>query len=200
MNYVSLESIKWPVSLDNLTEMKCRLHIDSDAVMDRFILCLLYPFYKNALKNFKKNISEFKEIKERMAYQHTEYYFLYKGKPYYINRKPEGVAVASIEIEVKDKYRDILQEVHKQLEKITDDFSYLALWARLSFATALLKSNFERVIILQKYTSPMFLKSTPLSPLIDDLDRFDRPKDDPVLEKAEKLLTFYVGFNLVCNT
>lgn len=200
MNYVSVEGLKWPFTADERNEMISALGIQTNMMSDTFILALLYPFYKNVKKTFKKNLAEFPEIKERMSAQFTEYYFLYKGKPYYLDVKPENRAVASIELEVKEKYADILNEIHKQFEKIASDYEYLSLWSRISFCQAMLKDTLERVIILQKYTSPMLLKSTALSPLLEELDKFDRPKDDPVLDRAERILTFYIGFNLVCNT
>lgn len=200
MNYVSVEGLSWPFTYEEKEQMRCDLNITTHMMSDAFILALLYPFYKNARKTFIKNLSEFDEIKRRLNHQHTEYYFLYKGKPYYLDKKPETVLSASIEMVIEDKYLAILDEISKQFEKISSDYDFLSLWARLSFSQALKKDNMERVIFLQKYTSPMLLKSTALSPLLEDLEKYERPKDDPVLERAERILTFYIGFNLVCNT
>jgi hypothetical protein len=198
---ICISDVKWPFSREQLDCMQEQLNYKYSATSDLFVLGIIYPYYKNIKRNFYNQCIEADPKIKEFIYKNIEYdvYLEYKGRALYIDPENSHSFTEYIQYPISEEY-DCVKKFYGQLEKIESDLQYLTLWARPSFKQFYDRKVYSVFLDLQKYISPMFLKSNvSLSMLLEDLDRYERPKDNQTLQRAEDILSFYVGFNLVCS-
>lgn len=195
------EDLNLPFDIEHLDCFEEQLNFKRTLFVDTFIEALVYPYYLSVKNTFYKEcleaIPDISNYLER--HQNFDVYILYHGKALFVDPVKSHSYVECISYPV-DENLPCAKKLYNQLVKIEADLNYLCLWSRPSFKQNYLVKEHAFNLELQKYISPMLLKSNSiLSELLEDLKVFRRPEDSPVLQKAEDIMSFYVGFNLVCN-
>lgn len=167
---------------------------------DEIISQILYPYYKQAKLSFLSTYIKHKGLDVNWGYN-TNPYVEYKGKAYFLMLNTVE-ACENTAIQCKEPWEhESIREVAYQLDKVKRDLEYLCLYSRVCFRQVFDRYKSDYEISLVKYVSPMLLKgNSNLSCFLEDLAQFERPENSDALNKAEDILTFYIGYNLVCST
>ena len=179
---LKLSDINWGLTVTEENDFQKQINFHCVHPVDRFALLVVFPFYRDTRDKFAK---------------------YYKGKKLYVQPYCEsgcndtGVGIYSWRVKNKEYFDTVL----KKYEQIERDVQYLSLYYRSKFSQCQHPNEDSPYLHLHHYILPMALKANHnLMCFLEDNDKVIKSNDDVIRSKVEKMLSFYLGFNLVCNT
>ena len=200
---LKLSDIDWGLTATEECDFQNQINFHCVHPVDRFALLIVFPFYRNIREKLVKY------FEKKYWYYILPYkiarnaYVAYKGRKLYVQEYYESgvddVEVNPIIVTPEDK--EYFDTVLKKYEQIEHDVQYLSLYYRTKFSQRQHPNEGNHYLHLHHYILPMALKANHnLMCFLEDNDKVIKSNDELVRSKAEKMLSFYLGFNLVCNT
>lgn len=200
---LKLSDIDWGLTATEECDFQNQINFHCVHPVDRFALLIVFPFYRNTRNKLVKYF-EHKYWYQVMPYKIARNaYVAYKGRKLYVQEYYESgvdeVQVNPIILTSEDE--EYFDTVLKKYEQIEHDVQYLSLYYRTKFSQCQHPKESSYYLHLHHYILPMALKANHnLMCFLEDNDKVIKSNDDLIRTKAEKMLSFYLGFNLVCNT
>ena len=200
---LKLSDINWGLTVTEENDFQNQINFHCVHPVDRFALLVVFPFYRDIRNKFVKYFEK-KYWYNLMPYKiaHNAY-VAYKGRKLYVCEYYEsGVDdVSANPAVVPSEDEEYFDTVLKKYEQIEHDVQYLSLYYRTKFSQCQHPNEGNHYLHLHHYILPMALKANHnLMCFLEDNDKVIKSDDDLIRTKAEKMLSFYLGFNLVCNT
>ena len=201
---LKLSDINWGLTVTEENDFQKQINFHCVHPVDRFALLVVFPFYRDTRDKFAKYYKEIEGHSIESFFKYTQnVYVAYKGKKLYVQPYCEsgcndtGVGIYSWRVKNKEYFDTVL----KKYEQIEHDVQYLSLYYRSKFSQCQHPNEDNPYLHLHHYILPMALKANHnLMCFLEDNDKVIKSNDDAIRSKVEKMLSFYLGFNLVCNT
>ena len=202
MSDLKVQDIEWHMTVTEECDMQNQVNFSANNPIDRLAMDLLFPFYRKT----RDSLSAYMSTKYWEYFQQFSYtanpYLVWKGKKLYVIPFFSGVDELPIRTpDFTDEDIEFIERTYKRYEKIEADLRYLSLYFRTKFAVKRDPKDKISYLYLHHRISPMALKSNnSLMCFLQDNDYVVQTESKTVTTKAENILSFYVGYNLVCST
>lgn len=191
----------WPLRKPYFSELREQIGTSPVTISDAFLYELVLPYFIQVKKNFQKIFLE--NSKYYKPDGNNTYYVTYSNFYFYVDLEIHEACVhVNLQHDETEPWCiEACKELHTQLTKIQDDLAFLSLYSRVCFTQKYDKKNQQFYVALNRYISPMLLKGIKaFNCFLEDVERYTCPEDKSITTRAEDILSFYIGYNLVCNT